>query len=74
MGAEIDWTQRRSVYYDPETGDYWVRVEMGFMLDTDYIEGGRVELPKTKTDSWEDLGKFSNAQIDQAEYIKGRTG
>lgn len=67
---DIDWSQKRRVFYEPNSGEYWVKVEAGFMLDTDYIEGGRIELPKIKTDSWEDLGKFTNAQIDQGAYLK----
>jgi hypothetical protein len=67
--TDIDWTQKRWVYYNDNTGDYYVRVEMGFMLDVDYIEGGQVIAP-TMVNAGERVGQFTNAQIDQGAYIK----
>lgn len=68
--ADIDWNLKRQMYYDAN-GEYWVRVPTGFMLVDDYIHGGHVEdiEPRALT-AWENLGKFTNAQIDNCEYVK----
>lgn len=71
MTDNINWQQKRQVFFDSESGEYWVKVPMGFMLDSDYIDGGTVEAPFRMADKkLEDLGKFTNAQINRGDYIK----
>lgn len=71
VSREIHWHQKRRVFYDPDTGEYWVKVFRGYMLDHDYIEGGRNEyLSDATVARFEDLGEFTNYEIDQGRYLK----
>lgn len=66
--SDIDWGQKRQVYKDAE-GDYYVKVETGYMEMTDYREGGRV-LSALEMDVKGMLfvGQFTNAEIDNDKY------
>lgn len=66
----IDWQQKRWVYYDDNSGEYYVKVETGYMLDVDYMEGGRVIVPSMMPDNLEKIGHFTNAEIDNGHYLK----
>lgn len=67
---DINWSQKRRVYFDTDSGEYWVKVELGWMLEDDYREGGRVHLPKEAPDTLQLVGVFTNAQIDNDEHRK----
>lgn len=69
MAENIDWSRRRRVYQDKNSLEYWVRVEMGWMLDDDYIEGGKVYAPiEMNLAALEYQGKFTNAQIQNFDH------
>ena len=68
--SDIDWSQKRKVYYSDESGDYFVKVSFGYMEADDYIEGGPhcKLLPKDAVY----LGEYSNADILTWKYVVGK--
>lgn len=62
----IDWQQKRRVHRDVENEEFYVEVDLGFMLLDDYVEGGPV-VPRTMTPCLEFVGQFTNAQISNGD-------
>ncbi len=75
MNDQINWGQKRHVFYSPDSDEYYIRtMPKEYMLDHDYIEGGRtlheVQVPSDIVE----VGVFTNAEIDQHKYEQGGHG
>lgn len=67
--SDIDWNQTRALYRDEESSDVYVKVELGYMEVSDYVEGGCVMAPfEVKGMTLKSLGRFTNAQIQNGDY------
>lgn len=65
--SNIDWNQKRNVFRNTETGEFYVQVGPWYMLAEDYVEGGRVER-EAEVQPLERVGLFTNVQIQNGEY------
>jgi hypothetical protein len=68
---QIDWNQKRKVFYSAREGEWYVKVgSQEYMLDDDYINGGRTLHRVQVPSDIQEVGTFTNAQIDNGHHQK----